>query len=181
MDAWLYQFTTLQKFYFFFAAIGLVLFIASFGLSVFGICESDGEHLGGEFSWFSLHAITSFFLMSGLLGLTLNKQFALPGLVSLAGATLGGIFCALVLRKLNRLAKSLRSNGTIDLSSAILETGTVYLTIPKHGAGKVRVVVSGRLKVIDAVGSQEIAIKTGVKIKVVGVLPDGYLQVEPLI
>ena len=74
--------------------------------------------------------------------------------------------------------------GADAVIDALLETvgqeGTVYLTIPGTGTGKVNVSVQKRLKVFNAISEGDQEIKTGEQIRVVRVVPPNVLVVEKL-
>ena len=74
--------------------------------------------------------------------------------------------------------KRLQSDGTIRISNAIGEAGTVYLTIPPKGSGQVQVVVQGTLKIFDAISSKKTGLATGDKVKIIDVADGNTLIVE---
>ena len=71
-------------------------------------------------------------------------------------------------------------SGTVDLKEAIYKSGEVYIPIPayKNGQGKVHLKLSGALKELDAVTDGD-ALPTGTTIKVIEVLNNDILLVEP--
>ncbi|OQA23767.1 MAG: hypothetical protein BWY59_02539 [Verrucomicrobia bacterium ADurb.Bin345] len=74
--------------------------------------------------------------------------------------------------------KKLQSGGgTLNLQNAVGREGTVYLTIPANGAGKVSVVVQNRLGEFEATSESGEELKTGTSIRVVGVTGDKVLVV----
>ncbi len=83
---------------------------------------------------------------------------------------------------LMRLLHSLRHSGTLDYSNALGEVGTVYLPIPAGmgGTGKIQVIVQGRLKEIQAFTRHDQRIENRVRVRVVELLDDNTLLVEPL-
>ncbi len=77
---------------------------------------------------------------------------------------------------------SLRQRGNLDYAYAIGETGTVYLPIPpeRAGPGKIEVLVQGRLKVVDAFTRSEQRLENRSKVRVLDVIGENALLVEPL-
>ena len=138
-----------------------------------GAAESDVS-----FRLISLQSIMAFFLMFGLVGLTLLKEADVGATLSLVGGVGAGCGAVWVVGKLVFLMMRLQSSGTIDLKEAAGQEGSVYLTIPAGGTGRVRVTVQGRLKVLNAVSESDEDLKTGAHVYVSWVRDDNVLVVE---
>jgi membrane protein implicated in regulation of membrane protease activity len=133
------------------------------------IGDHSVSHIGeANFQLFSLHGITGFFMIFGLIGLALSKAGVNDLLTALAGLVAGGI-TMVVVAAVYWYMRTLQSDGTMKIESTIGKTGSVYLTIPEKGSGQVSVVVQGGLKQFDAVSSKKIAIATGEKVRIVSV------------
>ena len=149
-----------------------------------GVMDSDiGDHsishLGeANFQLFSLHGITGFFMIFGLIGLALSKAGVNDLLTALAGLVAGGITLVAV-AGIYWYMRTLQSDGTMVMETAVGKTGTVYLTIPETGSGQVSVVVQGGVKQFDAVSANHVRISTGEKVRVVK-LNGSVLEVEHL-
>jgi len=78
------------------------------------------------------------------------------------------------------LMRNLQSVGNMRISDAIGEEGTVYLTIPAEGIGKIQITISGRLMVMDAVSQNKVEIKTGKRVCVSEITSGGMLAVRDL-
>ena len=104
----------------------------------------------------------------------------MPVLLSLPVAACLSAACVYVVKRIYTASKKLQSSGTLNPAQALLEEGSVYLTIPKNGSGKVRLVVQNRLKVMNAVAMNGDEIRTGQKVRVEGVLSDSTLQVSQI-
>lgn len=101
---------------------------------------------------------------------------------------IGAIFFAVVLASIVVLLLSfvfymllkLTQSGNVDIRNAIGSEGEVYLNIPKGGkeAGKVQVTFQGALRDYDAITYGK-ALKTGTKIKIIGIKGD-ILLVEKI-
>jgi membrane protein implicated in regulation of membrane protease activity len=97
------------------------------------------------------------------------RAFLLAALWGLAGmVAVAAFFWALP-----RLAEE----GTMDVSRAVGETATVYVTVPREGTGQVRVLVGDRVSYLRARSASGRALKPGTPVRVVRV--DGaVLEVE---
>lgn len=99
----------------------------------------------------------------------------------LIGIGVGGAAGVLMGLAINAIAK-MQDSGNININNSIGKIGEVYLTIPsaRSGQGKVNVVVQERLTEFDAVTDSPEPIKTGLQIKVLDVINNRILLVEPL-
>ena len=185
----------IELFYLISAGIGGLLFILRLIFSFFGGADGDlgdsadgGLDLGesdsaagsisdGGFKLFSLQGITGFFMMFGLVGLTLARAGVHDILTALAGLAAGGLTMVIVAAIFMGMRR-LQSEGTLRISNAVGKEGTVYLTIPENGSGQVSVVVQGGLRQFEAVSASRERIPTGEKIRVVRVVSSNILVVE---
>jgi membrane protein implicated in regulation of membrane protease activity len=189
----MFNLSSVETFYAISAIAGGVLFLIRTILSLVGgdagldheldldsAIESDlGDHSAGHlgeanFQLFSMHGITGFFLIFGLIGLSLSKAGIHDLLTALGGLIAGG-FTMLAVALVYWLMRRLQSDGTMRVASSIGKTGTVYLTIPENGSGQISVVVQGGLKQFEAVSAQNVRIPTGENIRVVRI--DGRVLV----
>jgi membrane protein implicated in regulation of membrane protease activity len=132
-----------------------------------------------SFKLLSMQGLTAFFMMFGLVGLTLLKA-DLAILVTILGGAAAGLFAVWVISLLFYQTKRLQSSGTIVIKNAIGENGSVYLAIPARGSGQVQVPVQGALKIFDAVSVDQKPIKTGEKIQVTDVVDNNTLIVKKI-
>ena len=138
----------------------------------FGIDASTGG-----MNIFSLQAIAGFFTMFGLVGLGLLQIDTAPALSLLGGIVAGGItnlVTAWIFLKLQRL----QSEGTMVITNAIGQVGTVYLTIPENASGVVTVAVQGAMRSLDAISEDGQRIATGAIVRVVGITAGKILVVK---
>ena len=148
--------------------------------------DADVEAGAGEaladssaiFCMVSIQSITAFFMMFGLVGLTLRKEADWTEALAIIGALVAGIAAFWVIAKLIALMRRLQSSGNVRLANAIGQEGSIYLTIPAGGVGKVQVVVQQRLKHVNAVARDGQSIPTGQRVTIVGMGPDNTLMVE---
>jgi hypothetical protein len=136
--------------------------------------DVDAHHADSDvgFKFLSLHGLTSFFLMFGLTGFALFRQSDAGHLVSILGAMAAGFASVWIIGKLFEMTGRLQSSGTVPLKNAIGCEGSVYLTIPAGGPGKVMITVSNRLREFDAVSGDRAELKTGVPVRVTALSGD---------
>jgi ABC-type transport system involved in cytochrome c biogenesis permease subunit len=134
----------------------------------------DGSNGGVNF--LSLQSIAGFFTMFGLVGVGLLQINAAPAL-SLLGALAAGALTAWVTGFIFLKLQRLQSEGTLVISNAIGQVGTVYLTIPENASGVVTVSVQGAMRSLDAVAEHGKSIPTGSIVRVVGITAGKILVV----
>lgn len=141
----------------------------------------DAHHSDSDagFKLLTIHGLTSFCLMFGLVGFALYRQNLAGILLSLLGAGIAGLIMMVVMAKVFQLFGRLHSSGTIPTTCAVGCEGSVYLTIPAEGTGRVMVQVRNRLREFDAVSRHKIELKTGEPVRVVWVDGD-TLEVEKI-
>lgn len=161
-----------------------IMMFAGFGADDGGDLDAGADDgLDGDtdvsFKLLSVQGLTAFFMMFGLVGLTLLKAQT-PTAVTLLGGIAAGAFTVWVLSIIFSKMKLLQSDGTIDIKNAIGAHGSVYLNIPANGSGQIQVTVQGALKIFDAVSKDDQKISTGEKVIVVDVADNKTLIVEKL-
>lgn len=194
MDEFFIGWTGLEKFFLLCAIFGGVVFIFKLALQFIGAdTDLDGgvdmghvdtghlDHADSDLSFkiLSLQGLTAFFMMFGLTGLTIARGFGLGALIASVGATAVGLGTAWVIAKLMTMMIGMQSSGTLDVKNAVGQEGTVYLTIPADGIGKVQIDIQNRLQEFEAVSNDNTEIKTGKQIKVVFLRSD-ILVVEKI-
>ena len=139
--------------------------------------DFDAHHADSDsgFKALSLHGITSFLMMFGLVGLALYRQNRVDVLLSLVGAVAAGCASIWVIGKLFLFVNKLKSSGTISIGSTVGAQGNVYLTIPESGTGRVLINVRNSLREYDAKSHDSKTIDTGSAVRVVWV--DGNVLV----
>jgi membrane protein implicated in regulation of membrane protease activity len=131
----------------------------------------DAQHLDSDvgFRFLSLHGFSSFLMMFGLVGLALYRQSKSGLSVSIAGAVIAGLIAVWVISKLFQWAAGLQVSGNLQTADAVGSTGTVYLTIPERGTGRVSINFKNHLREFDATEKSGSAVPTGTPIRVVQV------------
>ena len=128
----------------------------------------------------TLQGLTAFIMMFGLTGFAISRSSVIGSIFTIAIGILVGLFAMWLVAKGFQLMRSLQSSGTMQIYDAIGEEGTVYLTIPAEGIGKIQINVSGRLMVMDAVSQDKVEVKTGERARVSEISTDGMLMVRKL-
>ncbi|MCA8950647.1 MAG: hypothetical protein KDE27_14185 [Planctomycetes bacterium] len=132
----------------------------------------DASAVVVQLSFKTVVAFVTFFGLTGMACLQ-NDVDRSATLLAAFGA---GLFAFFMVGYLMSLMMSLQSKGNLDLQSAIGKTAKVDLRIPANhsGAGKVLVVVGGRMKSQKAV-TRGVAIPTGAEVTIDGMsAPDTY-------
>ncbi len=133
------------------------------------IDSGDLAEASATFQLISVQGVTAFFMIFGLVGLgCLRTGIAHP--LSVGAAFAAGFVMMVLVAKIFQLFKGLQSSGTMNLDNAIGQEGSVYLTIPADGRGKVQVPVQGRLKIFEAEAEEDVELPSGTRIKVVKVV-----------
>ena len=144
--------------------------------------DSDtGFELDTEFTILSVRSIIAFFTFFGWTGvLVLNAGGST--LAAIGSAAIAGFLAMLLVGYLIYLFSKLSEEGNIDVNNALFNTGKVYLTIPalEEGKGKIHITIDGSLREINAITKEKTALPTGSAIRVVEVLNDNLLLVEPI-
>ncbi len=133
--------------------------------------DVDAEHTDSDvgFKLLSMHSLTSFLMMFGLVGLALYRQSGVGFIFSIFGATLAGLFSVWIISRLFALFSGMQSSGTLKTAESVGSTGTVYMTIPEGGTGRVTINFKNRLREFDASAVGGASLETGAVVKVVQV------------
>ncbi|MEM1212148.1 MAG: hypothetical protein AAGI68_07600 [Planctomycetota bacterium] len=167
------------------ALLGTSLFLLRLVLSLMlGIggdvdFDVDLEDHGAGFGVFSILSITAFLMGAGWMGLLCRLGWELsPGPSAAVSGGTGIGFMLLAAAGLFLLAK-LGHEVKADKATAVGRTGQVYMALPAkgEGQGKVRVSISGRSMISEAVSTGE-AIESFAAVKVESVRDDGVLLVS---
>jgi hypothetical protein len=175
MDAGIAAFTTLDRVFLITGGIGamvvvfrvILLFLGGDHLGALEDGDPGGE--GNGFQFLSIHGLASFCLMFGLVGLALSLQTHAGAGLSILGGMAAGLAAIWVMARIFRLALRLQSSGTIQPQAAAGCSGTVYLTIPAGGVGRVTVRIGHRTREMDATTDTGAPLATGEPIRVVRV------------
>jgi len=157
----------------FFVLVRLIMQFVGAGVDVDADVDLDidGQHADSDvgFKLLSMHSLTSFLMMFGLVGLALYRQSGVGFMTSIVGASLAGLISVWVIGRLFGLFSGLQSSGTLATALAVGSTGTVYLKIPAGGTGRVTINFQNRLREFDAVAKGDGELPTGTPVRVVQV------------
>ncbi len=121
------------------------------------------------FRLLSIHGLSAFFMMFGLVGLALYRQSQMGEIVSITGSVAAGMTAVWVIGKVFLGARRLQSSGTLKTSNALGCSGTVYLTIPQGKTGQVSINFHNHLREFDAIEKNGTELPTGTPVRVVQV------------
>jgi hypothetical protein len=130
----------------------------------------------------TVRTVTAFFVGFGWTGaIMLNRGYSITAAIA-AGAAVGAGFLlttAVLIRNLLRLQSS---GGNVDYNNAIGSVGTVYTTIPaaEAGGGQLELTIQGRLMMAEAYTKAARNLPPNTKAKVVALIGQTTLLVEPL-
>jgi len=134
-----------------------------------GIDFGDDGTPVADFKMVSVHGLTAFLLMFGLVGFLVLRNYGQQAmLLASIASLLSGTVTMFIIAKLFSWSRKLQSDGAIYPQDTIGCEGAVYLGILPGKIGKVQITVNGALKVYDARCSDStVKLKTGDRIKVV--------------
>lgn len=188
MSAWWDSLDTALKIFY---AIGIgstfVMFLQLLAM-LLGFDGGEGDaDMGGDFDGdagvhvLSVRSVIAFFAGFGWGGVVaVRGGLSLPMAILVASLIGGALMLSVYF--LMRLLFSMRYSGTLDYQNAIGQVGNVYLPVPAAmaGAGQVEVLVQGRLAVVRAFTRHEETLGNRVPVRVVGVIDQQTLLVDPL-
>jgi hypothetical protein len=170
------------------ALIGTAFFLLRIVLMTVGIgadlgADLDIDDSSHAFQILSLQSLSAFAMGFGWGGFAAYRgtEWGTAGVIG-AGALSGAAMVWLLAVMLKSMA-DLQSSGNIPLSATVGKEGQVYLTVPEPGGGpsgsgrgQVKMIVSQRQRIYDAVSSGE-NLPTGTRVRVVKVNDDNTLTV----
>lgn len=175
--------TGVDKFFLLCAVVGGGMFVLRSILMFIGLSGddmADGGDMGdgvdiddgtpvADFKMVSVHGLTAFLLMFGLVGFLVIRNYGQEAmLIAGIASFLSGTVTMFIIAKLFSWSRKLQSDGSIHPKDTVGCEGAVYLGILPGEIGKVQIIVNGALKVYDARCSDGAArLKTGDRIKVV--------------
>lgn len=187
---WWNQLEALPQIFWGIAIVASGLFIVQFVLSLFGLDFDNEADLDGgsgiesgldpSFTLLTARSIIAFFTFFGWFGLlAINRGFSRTIVFVIAFGA--GLAALVLVAYLMYFFYKLSESGTANLEELIYKDGTVYLTIPgrRKGKGKIHVILKKAMKELDAVTEGE-ELQNGKKVKIIEVLADNTLVVEPV-
>lgn len=172
-----------------------ILFVIQFVFSLIGLdADMDGDidvstdmdtdpgfGMDTDFTIFSVRSIIAFFTFFGWTGvLVLNAGRDVY--TAIGYSFLSGTLAMFVVGYLLYMFSKLSEDGNIEIENAIFNTGKVYLTIPagESGQGKIHITIDNSYREINAMTKNLEPLPTGSTIRVIDVIDDNLLLVEPI-
>ncbi len=169
-----------------------VLFFIQFILSLIGL-DFDSEmdmnvetdtafEIDPSFTILSVRGFIAFFTFFGWTGVMVLNNGG-NGLWATGFGAIAGFFAMLLVGFMMYLFLRLQDDGSVfDPYEAIDEVGTVYMRIPpnQEGSGKIQIKLQGSIKEIEAVTRDGELIPTGTAVRVIDILDEKIMIVEPL-
>lgn len=142
--------------------------------------DSNLHGTDAPFQLFSLRNLINFLLGFSWGGISFFNSISSPALligVALATGLLFLFLFFIIIKQVQKLAE----DNSFKLTSTINKSAEVYLTIPGHksGKGKVMISVNGAFHELQAMTEAD-AIPTGAVVKVVKIINEDILIVEPI-
>ena len=160
------------------ALVGGCLFLIVMVLMFIGI-EFDLDALVDGSGHVSLHGISGFFTLFGIVGLYLNSQ-GYGVLVSSTGGIGAGGMMFLAVSRIIAAMRKLESSGNITVDQTVGAKGSVYAEILSGESGAVTIFIGDRERRYDAVTDEPTGLKTGDLIEVKEVISGSLLKVTKL-
>ena len=160
------------------ALVGGCLFLIVMVLMFIGI-EFDLDALADGSGHVSLHGISGFFTLFGLVGLYLDGQGHGVLVSATGGIGAGGVMFLAVSRVIMAM-KNLESSGNITVDQTVGARGSVYAEILPGESGAVTIFIDDRERRYDAVTDEPAGLKTGDLIEVREVISGSLLKVTKL-
>lgn len=160
------------------AVIGGCLFLILMVLMIIGI-EFDVDALSDGSGHISLHGISGFFTLFGIVGLYLHGQ-GYSALVSSAGGIGAGALMFLAVGRMIMAMRTLETSGNITMDKTVGAKGSVYAEILPGQSGAVTIFIDQRERRYEAVTDEPAGLKTGDVIEVKEVVSGSLLKVAKI-
>ena len=153
------------------------------GLDGDGIDAGDMDDGGGSpegLALISVRGVVAFFTIGGWAGIVMAGLVAWP-VLSVIVAMAAGVIAMYGVALIIKWTSKLQSAGNVSLKYAVGKTAEVYIPVPAEcgGVGKVLVTFQGRFTECDAITDASLVLKSGERVKVVGLADANTLIVSP--
>lgn len=140
--------------------------------------DDHGQH--GIMAIVSVQGLAAFAMGFGWAGLGAYQGLKWGMVQSMALGVGGGVAIALLFLGLMTTTRKLNTSGNIDFTKSVGMEAEVYATIPSKGGGRgqVRIVVSGRQRILQATSSDS-EYSTGTRVRVLEAKADNSVVVGP--
>jgi hypothetical protein len=165
------------------AILLLQILLVAIGVGHHGDADfsAHGDH-GSGMGLLTVRTITAFFVGFGWTGvIMLNHGYSIVVAIVLGSAT-GMAFLLTTWFLVHNLLRLQSGGGNVDYKNAIGSVGTVYITIPAAEAsgGQIELNIQGRLMMAEAYTKAPWSLKPNSKARVVALIGESTLLVEPL-
>ena len=181
MEAWWAALNEPLRWFYAIAISTSALLVLQLVLLIFGF-DGDADDLdAGDVHVLSVRTVTAFFAGFGWTGVAALESGASLPLALLLSATVGALFMGGVLLLMKALY-SMRHSGTLNYRNAVGLVGSVYIRIPPamSDSGQIELRLQGRLAIAQAVTRATTEIPSRARVRVVELLDQNTLIVEPL-
>lgn len=196
LGEWWVALDGIEKIFWGISIVFSVLFFIQFVLSLIGLdFDSDvdidvdmdmdvdtGFTTDVSFTVLSVRSFIAFFTFFGWAGVSVLSNGG-SGFWAVGFGTIAGFSAMLVVGYIMYAFAKLQDDGSVfNPYEALDEVGTVYMRIPanKQGAGKIQIKLQGSIKEIEAITSESATIPTGTSIRVIDIIDDKVMVVEPV-
>lgn len=152
---------TYSKTYLIIAIASTIMFVIKLVLMLVGgdSVETDVEFHSGDthvssdsaFVLFSVESILSFLMGFGWAGLTAKNEWHLPIIASVPIAFIVGVSMMLFITFLMMQVRKLNKTTEFDIYDCIGKTGSVYTELKKDKIGQVKIIASGKSRILNAI------------------------------
>jgi len=141
--------------------------------------DMEGHDSSGAFEILSIQGASAFLMGFGWVGIGSLLGAGWSPTVSFGTGFLGGMLLVWILGNTLGAVRGLASSGNVNIQEALGKTGEVYARVPASGEGKgqVRVVLSNRQRIYNAVSNGP-ELGTNAQVRVVAVNDDNSLTVS---
>lgn len=184
--------------FWFCALAGSGMFFIQFVINILGVADHDSfdvsdvvsdnvQDAGSDsadartFKWLSMQTITGFLMMFGWTAITCQNEFELKNITTIGISLAVGIFTIFIIHSIFKLAKWLKSSGSIyKIEDAIGKEAYVYHRIPKGGIGKISMTLHHFTHEIDAISHYPEDLPSFMRVKIIEKKDDSTVVVTPL-
>ena len=148
----------------------------------------DSSHDSGDdsvdvrkFKGLSIQTVTGFLMMFGWTAITCQNEFDLQNSTTIGISLVAGVFAAFIVRSIFKLAKKLRSSGSVyRIEDAIGKEAYVYHRIPKGGRGKISMTLQNFTHEIDAISHHSEDLPSFMRVRIIEKTDNNTVVVTPL-
>ena len=187
MISWWFSLRLETQIFYAIGSVALAVLIVQLLLTILGLggghdadFSGHGDHDSG-LGLLTIRTIMAFFVGFGWGGaIILNHGYGIVSAIA-GGSGAGAAFLFATWFLIHNLLR-LQSSGNLDYANAIGCVGSVYSTIPgaEAGGGQLELMIQGRLMMAEAYTKSAHDLKPGSKARVVSLIGQGTLLVEPL-